>query len=138
MANALATFVDDPAIALRAPEVPNASFVNGCNAGASNAPGIGIATENPNLEQSLPNWTLLDQHGNARTTQISQCIGGAGYSDAGTSSGESGTLPGNIVRIGTLPTQAAKDADPSLDGTMTYTANPSLVDLASGWVAAAP
>jgi len=129
--NQLATFVDDPALALRTPEVPGAPWSGGCNAAAANAPGIGIATDNPNLEQQLPNWTLLSQHGDARTTQISQLIGGPGYSAAGTSNGQQGTAPESIIRIG-IP------ADNTGSGVMTYTANPSLVDLAAGWVAAAP
>ena len=46
---------------------------NGLN--YSGLPGIGIASDNPNLEQQLPNWTLLDQAGNVRTPQKAGAIG---------------------------------------------------------------
>jgi len=73
-------FVDDPAVTFRQAEEtnPDTLWNSGMFAGASNSPGIGISTENPNLEEQLPNWTLLDQFGNARESQIGQCIGGTG------------------------------------------------------------
>ena len=120
-------FVDDAALAALDARVPNATVNSGMLGGASNSCGIGISTENPNLEESLPNWTLLDQHGNARDAQIGQHIGGAGISDAGTSSGTEGTEPDATIRL--------YDND-TLDGsgTMTYPADgASLVDLAVGW-----
>lgn len=125
MARLPQAFIDDIAVATRSAEVPDAAFNNGMNLGGSCACGIGIGTENPNLEESLPNWTLLDQHGNPRTTQISQHIGGSGLGD-----GSEGTLPDAITRFATVSANG--------DGSAVYTANPSLVDLAVGWVAAAP
>lgn len=125
MARLPQAFIDDIAATTRALEVPDASFNTGMNLGGSNACGIGIGTENPNLDESLPNWTLLDQRGIARTTQISQHIGGSGLG-----SGTEGTAPDAIIRLATVSANG--------DGSGTYTANPSLVDLAVGWVAAAP
>ena len=93
----------------------------------SNAPGIGISTTNPGLAEQLPNWTLLDQHGDARSSQISQHLGGPAISDAGTSSGLEGTLPDAIVRL--------VDTD-TLDGTgeLTFPAlGADLTSLATGW-----
>lgn len=119
------SFIDDTAVGVRESEVPDAAFDNGMNLGGSNACGIGIGTENPNLEESLPNWTLLDQHGDARTTQISQHIGGSGLGD-----GTTGTNPDAIIRLATVSANG--------DGSGVFTANPSLVSLAAGWVAAAP
>lgn len=124
-------FIDDAATALRVAEVPSANFVNGVNAGGSNSPGIGIATDNPGLAPSLPSWTLLDQHGNAREGQIGQNQGGLGYSDPGTSSGTEGTLPDSTIRV----------ADPLAFSTPIGNGNPgaflgnaTLSDLAAGWI----
>jgi len=61
----------------RAGEVPAASFANGGNVAGTNSPGIGVSTGVTNLEQSLPNWTLLDQDGVARVPQDGQAIGNA-------------------------------------------------------------
>lgn len=118
-------FIDDIAVTTRSAEVPDASFNTGLNNGGSNACGIGIGTENPNLEESLPNWTLLDQRGTARTTQISQHIGGSGLGD-----GTSGIAPEAIIRLGTPSNNG--------NGFVTYSFNPSLVTLPAGWVAATP
>ncbi len=125
MARLAQAFIDDVAVGVRSAEVPDAAFNNGMNLGGSCACGIGIGTENPNLEESLPNWTLLDQRGIARTTQISQHIGGSGLGQ-----GSEGTAPDAITRLVTVSANG--------DGSGAYTANPSLVDLAVGWVAAAP
>lgn len=125
MARLAQTFIDDIAVATRSAEVPDAAFDNGMNLGGSCACGIGIGTENPNLGESLPNWTLLDQHGNPRTTQISQHIGGSGLGD-----GTSGTAPDAITRLWTVSANG--------DGSAVYTANPSLVSLVAGWEAATP
>ena len=125
MARLAQAFIDDVAVGIRSGEVPDAAFNNGMNLGGSNACGVGIGTENPNLEESLPNWTLLDQHGNPRTTQISQHIGGSGLGD-----GSSGTAPDAITRFYAVSANG--------DGSGVYTANPSLVDLAVGWVEGAP
>ena len=120
-------FVDDDASAALAIRVPDAAFNSGMFGGGSNAPGIGISTTNPGLAEQLPNWTLLDQHGDARSSQISQHLGGPAISDAGTSSGLEGTLPDAIVRL--------VDTD-TLDGTgeLTFPAlGADLTSLATGW-----
>ena len=75
-------------------------------------------------------FTLLDQHGNARNAQISQFIGGEPYCDPAnwpSSGGQSGTLPDDVIRFGT-PSDTG-------DGTVTPTGNSALTDLAVGWVA---
>lgn len=59
---------------IRGVAMPNASWTNGCTIAASNSPGIGIATDVTLLGES-ENWTLLDQHGVARTPQDGQLIG---------------------------------------------------------------
>jgi hypothetical protein len=85
-------FSDLTARATRELEVPNASFTDGQNLTASNSTGIGIATNNPNLEQALFNgpygldtgsWTLADQTGLARNPQNGSQLGGVGL-DGGT------------------------------------------------------
>jgi hypothetical protein len=165
-------FVDTAAVNARTAEEtnPDANWNNGMNVGASNACGIGISTENPNLEESLfaatdgsgdlvtGSWTLLDQHGNARAAQISQLLGGPGfvsrvgdqeftwdttqplYTDSGAASsgGQEGTLPDSVVRLGSNPTQTAKDGDPALDGTLILAGNATLVDLTIGWALPVP
>jgi hypothetical protein len=68
------TYLLDSA-SLRASDVPNADWSDGANRAASCAPGIGIGTDETNLAESLPNWTLLDQAGAARNPQNSQHIG---------------------------------------------------------------
>jgi hypothetical protein len=60
---------------IRSLENTTASWTTGCILGASNSPGIGIATGVTNLEQSLPSWTLLTQTGAARAPQDGQLIG---------------------------------------------------------------
>lgn len=92
--NALAVFI-------RAIEMPNAPWDNGCAFGASNSPGIGISTDVTNLEES-DNWTLLDQFGAARDPQDGQYIGttasglfpGIGVVDNAESTGN-GAYPGD-------------------------------------------
>ena len=74
-------FKDDVAQTAMEARVPTVVVDTGLTFGGGNAPGIGISSQNPGLEESLPNWTLLDQHGNARVSQISQCIGGDGISN---------------------------------------------------------
>lgn len=125
MARLATYFIDDVAVATRSGEVPNASFNTGLNNGGSCACGIGIGTENGGLQESLPNWTLLDQRGTARISQISQHIGGSGLGD-----GTEGTAPDGIIRLGTVSVSG--------NGFVAYTANPSLVSLEAGWSAAAP
>lgn len=142
-------FVDDAAVTAMTTRVPGATtFNSGVFGGASNSPGIGISTTNPGLEESLPNWTLLDQHGNARNDQIGQLVGGTGITAAADypSSGGitvapstgMGTAPGASIRLmdaADLPTYAEKLADPNVDGNLTLPAfGAELVDLAVGWV----
>jgi hypothetical protein len=149
MAQSLASyFVDDPAIVVRTAEETNAdaNWQNGMNAGASNSPGIGISSENPNLEEALfaatngsgdlvtGSWTLLDQHGAAREAQIGQCLGGLGFSDPSTSSGAEGILPEDVIRFGGNPTAAAKEGDSALDGAVIPLSNSTLSVLADGWI----
>ena len=98
----------------RAGEVTTADWDNGMNRGGSNAPGVGIATDNPNLEQSLPSWTLEDQHEAARTPQDGQHLGEGG-----------GTL-GN-EGVGTVPINIADAEGDDFNDTA------SLADLAVGW-----
>ena len=146
-------FVDDPAVTFRQAEEtnPDTLWNSGMFAGASNSPGIGISTENPNLEEQLPNWTLLDQFGNARASQIGQCIGGSGFvnralTDWPSSGGTEGTAPDSTIRlmpVDSLPTNAEKDlfaAKPNpteQDGQLTLPAQgANLTDLAVGWVPA--
>ena len=117
---------------------PLPNFNSGMFAGASNAPGIGISTEQTNLAESDPSWTLLDQAGNARDPQIGQVLGGSGIG-----SGSSGTLPDNYIRLyaaSDLPTAAEKAAGTKLDGQLpidgTTDPDAALVSLATGWAEA--
>lgn len=118
-------FVDTVAVGLREIEVPDADFGNGCNAGASNSSGIGINIGGGEVIGTPEQYTLLDQFENARAAQISQCIGGPGYSAAGTSDGQEGTLPDAVIRAGN-PSAAG-------DGLVTATGNASLLTLLAGW-----
>jgi hypothetical protein len=135
MAQALPSFfMDDVAITALGVRVPAASIDTGLNYGGSNAPGIGISTENPGLEDSLPNWTLLDQFGDARASQISQLIGGPGISAAGTSAGQEGTLPDAVARFGANPANVA--GQPDNDEPIVIGQGCTLTTLAAGWVEA--
>ena len=122
-------FIDDIARDARELDVPLASFLNGMNLGGANACGIGINMNEGAVVGTVEQFTLLDQHGNAREAQISQHIGGSGLGD-----GSEGTLPDAVVRFGDLPTQAAKDADSALDGTIINLGNSTLTTLGAGWV----
>jgi hypothetical protein len=117
-------FVDDAAVLARTPEVPDASWVNGCNRPASNACGIGIGVDQGAVGGTPEQFTLIDQRGIARVSQISQCIGGSGLGD-----GTSGTAPDSVIYAG-------DDANALGDGTVTNLGQVSLTDLAVGWVAA--
>jgi hypothetical protein len=131
-------FVDDAAVTAREAEVVNASFDNGMNMGGSNACGIGINIDEGAVVGTPEQFTLLDQHGDARTAQISQSLGGYPYvasSAYPSSGGQEGTSPDAVVRTGSLPTQAAKDADSDLKGTIIAVGNATLASLAAGWVA---
>lgn len=135
-------FTDDAATTALSTRVPDAIVNSGVFGGGSNAPGLGISTENPGLDESLPSWTLLDQFGNARNGQRGQHIGGPGISSPGESDGDEGTLPAASIRVydpASLPTYAEKLADPTLDGELTFPAeNAVLVDLATGWQVGPP
>lgn len=121
---------------------PNPIFNSGMFAGASNAPGIGISTEQTNLAESEPSWTLRDQRGELgepRDPQIGQLLGGSGIG-----SGSPGTLPANtyirLYAASSLPTAAEKKADGTKDGFIVIdgTTDPdaALVSLAAGWAEA--
>lgn len=99
----------------------------GCNRAGSCAPGIGIATDVPNLPPITDpagfNWTLLDQDGDPRTPQDSQHIGGGGFVNRA-------SVPwpgsGGVSGKGTIPINAWNPTD--MSNTL------SLVTLAAGWV----
>lgn len=114
MATKPTVFRDDDKATARQAEVPNAAWTNGCNWAGSNAPGIGINMEVPNLSGQPQQFTLLDQAGLARDPQKSAQIG---YED------------GDSIRFG---------ANGPGDGTFTPEANADLLVLATGWAAAAP
>jgi len=135
-------FSDDVAVLARELEVPAANFDNGVNFGASCAPGIGININKGAVVGTPEQFTLLDQRGIARSDgQISQSIGGLPYVNRSTvpwpgSGGTAGFEPEGAIRFGNLPTQAAKDADPSIDGKITPVGNAALTVLSTGWIAA--
>lgn len=153
----ISVFVDDNAQNALVIRVPEAVVNSGMFGGGSCSCGIGISSTTTGLAESLPNWTLLDQHGNARNAQISQQIGGDGIvprtgnqeftwdrsqalysiSGAASSGGQAGTLPDAIIRFmpqDQLPTAAEKEADSNLDGNLTFPAfGASLIDLDTGW-----
>ena len=151
-------FQDDAAVSAREAEVPEASFDNGMNMGGSNSMGQGINMLEGEVVGTPEQFTLLDQFENARAAQISQSIGGlpsvprtgnqqftwdrsqALYSanGAASSGGTEGTLPDAVIRFGDAPDQAAKDAadDPSIDGTIIFVGDASLLTLGAGWTGA--
>ena len=117
-------FIEDDSVTAREAEVPLASFDNGCNlAGAG--PGIGINALGGAVVGTPEQFTLLDQFGNARVGQLGQHIGGPGYSAAGTSNGQEGTLPDAVIRTGTVSLTG--------DGSLTIAGNCNLNTLALGW-----
>lgn len=155
-------FVDNAARTARETELGNAAtnaFQNGMNNGGSNACGIGINMNEGAVVGTPPQFTLLDQFGNARDSQISQSIGGLpnvprtgnvattwdrsqplySASGAASSGGTEGTAPDSTIEFGTNPTNAAKEAaDPSIDGDLTVINTSSLETLAAGWEAFTP
>ena len=143
-------FVDSVASAARALEVPAANFDNGMNLGGSCAPGVGINMNEGAVVGDPEQFTLLDQGSlfgpvppRIRNSQISQSIGGFPFVDRDTvdwpgSGGTPGTEPDGAIEFGDNPTQAAKDADPELDGTLAIISTASLVTLGHGWVAFVP
>lgn len=132
-------FKDDTAQAAMEARVPTVVADTGMTFGASNSPGIGISDVNPGLEEQLPNWTLLDQHGSAREGQVGQLIGGDGITEASDWPGSGGTedtLPYEGIRFGENPDNVDGQADN--DEPITVGTNCTLTNLATGWVGAAP
>jgi hypothetical protein len=123
MATTPTFYIEDATVTTRSGEVPDASFDNGMNFGASNAPGVGINIGVADLPGTDEEFTLLDQRGLARDPQTSQHIGGNGLGD-----GVTGFLPDGSVRT------AINDA--TGDGGIGVTREDvGLVDLAVGWEA---
>ena len=116
MANSPNTYFDQTAITARKGETtPAIGFGFNSNGGmnyGSCQPGIGIATDEPNLTGNASQWTLLDQDGAARTPQKSQYIGDV-------------MTPALIVANTT-------------DGNVGTPANATLATLAAGWTGATP
>lgn len=132
MANAPTAFIPAAAVTSREAENTTADFGNGCNAPASCAPGIGIATDNPDV--STNSWTLEDQDEDARTPQVSQPIGGNGYISRATNTwpGSGGASGKGTVGIDVLDNPDYDDPtdDPTVDGDATLTT------LETGWESA--
>lgn len=121
MANIPVTFRNTVTVGIREAEVPDAAFDDGMNNGSC-APGVGIATDVTDLDESLPSWTLLDQFEVARTPQVNQLIGGNGLNDGveGNGSGDAQF----IIGVGNSA---------SGDGSITPNGTANLVTLAAGW-----
>ena len=116
-------FADDAARTARAAEVTGADWDTGLNFGASNACGIGINIGVPNLNGANDEFTLLDQRGDARTPQTSQCVGGSGLGE-----GTSGTAPDASIRSAIVSDEGDGDIGVTRE-------NVGLADLATGWEA---
>ena len=133
------SFKDDAAnVALEARVPTYAPFAGTGMAFGSCQPGIGIATDNPLLEESLPSWTLLDQGEmledfvpRVRVNQRSQCIGGPGISAAGTSEGQEGSLPAAVASLFLNPVNIEGQPDPA--GVPTVQGGAALTTLDLGW-----
>ena len=114
MANSPNTYFDPATIIVRESETDNALGPNFSSNGGmtygSCQPGIGIATDQPNLTGDANQWTLLDQDGAARTPQNSQYIGDV-------------MTPALIVANTT-------------EGNVDSPANATLATLAAGWTGA--
>lgn len=127
MTNSPTAFFDTVTGPIRVAETIAGQFAKGTNVGASNSPGIGIAdagnVATQNLAESLPQWTLLDQHGAARAPQNGQLIGGNG-------------LGVGVTGLGTLPIGMVTN-NASGDGSGVTTGVATLADLAVGWTAVA-
>ena len=131
-------YKDDTAVTARALEVTAASFTNGMNAGGTCAPGIGIDIDGGEVTGDPGEFTLLDVDGDVRVPQVSQQLGGLAFVDR---SGGEGINSGGVEGKGTQPiltatnqTQAAKDADPDLQGEPVITGDANLQTLEAGWV----
>lgn len=135
MANQLTVFWDvDGALAARIPEVGNNSIAgsalnSGCNIPASNSPGIGIATAGnlatQNLNESDPQWTLLDQNEDPRTPQVGQYIGGSGLGNGTEGKGTVGIIVSGNATNANLSGQGFIGPSPVSEA--------HLIDLATGW-----
>ena len=169
--NASPTFFDDlTAAASRQAEYPNltqAIWETGGNAGASNAHGLGINVAGGALPEATGfnsigmNWTLADQFSVARTPQVSQVIGGSGfvprsgnvattwdiaqalYTPQGAAS--SGGIYGNgsavspLMSINTATNQANEaDGTPADDAYPVIDGDATLANLTSGWTSVVP
>ena len=110
--NAPTFFQDNTAKAVREAETPAADFDDGMNYGGSNAPGIGIGTQEGGVQP--PQWTLLDQDSDARVPQNSQHIGGSGLGDgvSGKATVPINTQAGNTVSLSDLTTGWVEDSAP--------------------------
>jgi hypothetical protein len=135
------SFKDDAAVAALVIRVPAAQVGTGMDFG-SNQCGVGIATDNAGLDESLPSWTLLDQGEFAndfvpriRVNQRSQCIGGPGISAAGTSDGQEGSLPAAVASLFINPINI--EGQPNPVGIPTVEGGAALADLALGWAVGA-
>ena len=131
-------YKDDTAVTARALETPDASFTNGMNAGGACAPGLGIDIDGGAVSGDPTSFTLLDQDEDTRVPQVSQQLGGLAFVDRTTGDGFSsggvegkGTQP---ILTATNPTEAAKEADPDLDGEPVITGDANLQTLEAGWV----
>ena len=97
----------------RASEVPNASWTDGMNWAGSNAPGIGINMEVPDLVGEAQQFTLADQAGADRDPQLS-------------------------AHLGITPTGIEFGENGGGDGSFTVEDTASLTVLATGWAATGP
>jgi len=114
----------------RAGEVPNASWTDGCNYAASNAPGIGINMNEGAVVGTPAQFTLLDQDGAARTPQVSALIGNTGFVNRSSVDWPSS---GGSEGKGTVPLRDAT-VDASGDGSLSPNGTCQLGTLAEGWV----
>ncbi len=124
-------FLNDSAVISRTAETPDADWAGGCNVSGSNAHGVGINYLGGAVVGEPQQFTLLSQFEQPRTPQVSQSIGGDGYTPNGiypSSGGQEGQLPGDSIRVGT--------PSASGDGTVAGIGNATLTTLNEGWVAA--
>jgi hypothetical protein len=105
-------YIDTSAVAARTSEVPDASFINGMNAGGSNACGVGVNADEGAVVGTPAQFTLLDQAGAARTPQLSSILG---------------SLIPSALFIGTNSATG--------DGTPASLGGATLASLGAGWVA---
>ena len=144
MAHEPTLFVDGTAVTARALENTGASFDTGGNIAGSNSPGIGInlgggALPDKDTDITGWNWTLTDQDEDARTPQVGQVIGGAGFVDRATpdpdwpSSGGAEGKGTAGINLGVNPDNV--EGEPVNDTAITVGATVQVVSLAAGWVA---